>query len=125
MTQLNIDTGNLTLETLPKTFQMVTLEILRELRELKEDIRHIKANKPEEDRWMDIRDLQAYHPDRPSKSTIYLWVKNGKLPVHRNSKKLRFLKSEIDTFLKNGRCKTLAEITDEADQYFVKLKRRK
>lgn len=123
MAQTN--TNCISLETLPKAFQMVTFEILRELRELKENIQYLNANKAEEDRWMDIRELQSYHPDKPSKSTIYLWVKNEKLPAHRDSKKLRFLKSEIDSFLKNGRRKTFAEITDEVNQYLVKPKRRK
>jgi excisionase family DNA binding protein len=76
----------------------------------------------EPDRWLNLQELCQYHPDRPSKATIYGWVNAGSIPVHKGGKKLRFLKSEIDTFLKQGRRKTLLEIEAEAKQYIVKRK---
>jgi len=69
------------------------------------------------DRWLDLNELCIYHPDKPSKPTVYGWVHSGLIPVHKGGKKLRFLKSEIDSFLKQGRKKTLAETASEADQY--------
>jgi excisionase family DNA binding protein len=69
------------------------------------------------DRWFDLNELCIYHPDKPSKPTVYGWVNAGTIPVHKSGKKLRFLKSEIDAYLKQGRKKTLAEIASEADQY--------
>lgn len=71
----------------------------------------------ETDRWFDLNELCIYHPDKPSKPTVYGWVNAGLIPVHKGSKKLRFLKSEIDVWLKNGRKKTLAETANEAEQY--------
>jgi excisionase family DNA binding protein len=72
----------------------------------------LKALKNEQladlDRWFDVNDLCQYHPDKPTKPTVYGWVYAGTIPVHKGGKKLRFLKSEIDNWLKQGRKKTLA-----------------
>lgn len=76
----------------------------------------------EADRWLDINELCIYHPDKPSKATVYGWVQAGIIPVHKGGKKLRFLKSEIDEFLKQGRKKTIAELAGEADQYLSSKK---
>ena len=40
------------------------------------------------------------------------------IPVHKGGKKLRFLKSEIDIWLKQGKKKTFEEIDNETEQYF-------
>jgi excisionase family DNA binding protein len=74
------------------------------------------------DRWFDLKELCIYHPDKPSKPTVYGWVNSGIIPVHKGGKKLRFLKSEIDIWLKQGRRKTLAETASEAEQ-FCKIKK--
>ena len=71
----------------------------------------------ETDRWFDLNELCVYHPDKPSKPTVYGWVNASTIPVHKGSKKLRFLKSEIDNWLRQGRKKTLAETASEAEQY--------
>lgn len=72
------------------------------------------------DRWFDLTELCQYHPDKPTKSTVYGWVNAGTIPVHKGGKKLRFLKSEIDNWLKQGRKKTLAETAAEAENYLKK-----
>jgi excisionase family DNA binding protein len=69
------------------------------------------------DRWFDLTELCQYHPDKPTKATVYGWVNSGLIPVHKGGKKLRFLKSEIDEWLKQGRRKTVAEVAKEADYY--------
>lgn len=69
------------------------------------------------DCWFDLNELCKYHPDKPSKATVYGWVNANTIPVHKGGKKLRFLKSEIDNWLKQGRKKTNAEIASEADNY--------
>jgi len=78
----------------------------------------------ETDRWFDLNELCQYHPDKPSKPTVYGWVHSGLIPVHKGGKKLRFLKSEIDNWLKQGRRKTLAETASEADTYLLNSKKR-
>lgn len=83
-----------------------------------------QAEQPtESDRWFDVPEIQNYHPDRPSRATVYSWVHNGLIPCHKGAKKLRFLKSEIDNWLMEGSKKTLAETASEADQYLIKKKR--
>jgi excisionase family DNA binding protein len=77
----------------------------------------------EPDRWFDLNELCIYHPDKPSKPTVYGWVNAGIIPVHKGGKKLRFLKSEIDSWLMQGRKKTLAETASEAVQYLAKKTR--
>ena len=71
----------------------------------------------ETDRWFDLKELCIYHPDKPSKATVYGWVNASVIPVHKGGKKLRFLKSEIDNWLRQGRKKTQAEIANDAEQY--------
>lgn len=74
------------------------------------------------DRWLDLNEFCNYHPDKPSKATAYSWVSAGIAPVHKSGKKLRFLKSEIDLWLKEGRKKTSKEIEQEAE-IFIKKRR--
>lgn len=71
---------------------------------------------PPEDRWLNINDLCEYHPDHPAKNTIYDWVKNRIIPYHKHGKKLSFLQSEIDEWLRRGRRKTIRELDAQAEQ---------
>lgn len=77
---------------------------------------------PETDQWLNLNDLCKYHPDHPAKPTVYAWIGQRSIPYHKKGKKLMFLKSEIDSWLKEGRRKTAAEIQAEAEQ-FVNNKR--
>ena len=110
-------TEGLTLETLPKAFTHLTNEVSEIKRLLLE-----KSNEQptETDRWFDLNELCIYHPDKPSKPTVYGWVNAGTIPVHKGGKKLRFLKSEIDAWLMKGRKKTLAETAADAENYLKK-----
>ncbi len=114
-------TEGLTLETLPKAFTQLTNEVSEIKRLLLE-----KSNEQptETDRWFDLNELCLYHPDKPTKPTVYGWVNAGKIPVHKGGKKLRFLKSEIDAWLKQGRKKTFAETASEAENYISSKKRK-
>ena len=105
---------NLTLETLPKAFTLLTNEV-NEIKRLL--LEKSNGQSTESDRWFDLNELCEYHPDKPTKSTVYGWVSTKKIPVHKGGKKLRFLKSEIDNWLMEGKKKTLVEITTEANQY--------
>jgi excisionase family DNA binding protein len=71
----------------------------------------------ESDQWLNLNDLCKYHPDHPAKPTVYAWIGQRSIPYHKKGKKLMFLKSEIDNWLKEGRRKTAAEIQAEAEQY--------
>jgi excisionase family DNA binding protein len=104
---------NLTLETLPQAFTHLTNEVS----EIKKLLLQKSEQQTETDCWFDLNELCKYHPDKPSKATVYGWVNANTIPVHKGGKKLRFLKSEIDNWLKQGRKKTNAEIASEADNY--------
>ena len=90
-----------------------------------ERLLHLQGNTspPETDRWFDLNELCEYLPDKPAKATVYGYVHAGTIPCHKGQKKLRFLKSEIDTWLKSGRRKTVAELAAEADAYLQTKKR--
>ena len=74
-------------------------------------------SQPETERWLNLSELCEYLPDKPVKPTVYGWVHSRTIPCHRKGKKLYFLKSEIDVWLKSGRKKTYAEIAAESQDY--------
>ena len=107
-------TTELTLETLPKAFTKLSNEVS----EIKRLLLEKSNNEPTETKyWFDLIEICSYHPDKPSKQTVYGWVNAGKIPVHKGGKKLRFLKSEIDYWLRQGRKRTLTELASEAELY--------
>ena len=78
----------------------------------------------ETERWFDLTELCDYLPDKPAKATVYGWVNRNEIPYHKRAKKLYFLKSEIDAWLKAGKRKTTGEIQAEADSFLqTKIKR--
>ena len=116
---MDILVEGLTLETLPKAFTHLTNEV-SEIKRLLLEKSNVQPT--ETDRWFDLNELCNYHPDKPSKPTVYGWVNAGTIPVHKGGKKLRFLKSEIDNWLRQGSKKTLAETASEAERYLSKKK---
>lgn len=103
----------LTFERMPEAAST----LLKEMREVKGLILNGQAAKPEEDIWLDIEQLCAYHPDRPAKKTVYDWVTQRRVPFHKDGKKLRFLKSEIDNWLRGSYHQTDEELYDEGLRY--------
>lgn len=80
--------------------------------------KHSSTNPQQEpDRWFNLTELCNYLPDKPAKATVYEWVSNGEIPHYKGEKRLRFLKSEIDQWIKTGKRKTQAELAAEADTY--------
>jgi excisionase family DNA binding protein len=83
----------ITPEELEALIEKSVKKVLAELKELKQE--------EAPDRWMNIDELCEYMPDQPSKATVYGWVNQNKIPVHKGGKKLRFLKSEIDNWMQS------------------------
>jgi excisionase family DNA binding protein len=107
----------ITLETLPKAF----MHLIDEVKELKTLlIQKNQEPQPNNEQWFDLLELCNYHPDKPKPATVYGWVFAGKIPVNKGGKKLRFLKSEIDEWLKQGRKNTITESSLKADQFLQK-----
>jgi predicted DNA-binding transcriptional regulator AlpA len=69
---------------------------------------------PDPDRWMNLHELIQYLPDHPKPQTVYSWCSSKMIPYNKGSKHLRFLKSEIDQWLKSGRRRTYAEMQLES-----------
>lgn len=85
----------------------------------------ISLTHPQEaERWLNLQELCDYLPDKPAKPTVYAWVNQGIIPYHKGGKKLRFLKSEIDAWLKNSKQLTKAEAASEIDQFLKTTKRK-
>ncbi len=78
-------TEKIPFEQLPQT----VLELKQEISGLKTLITGLIHNTAEDntDQWMNIDQLRSYHPDRPARSTIYDWVYQNRIPVHKDGKK--------------------------------------
>jgi excisionase family DNA binding protein len=81
-------------------------------------LKNFVGHQADPDTWFNIEQLCQYHPDKPAKPTVYAYVQNRTIPFHKKGKKLFFLKSEIDAWLKTGRRTTTTEISSVADMYF-------
>ena len=104
----------ITFETMPKAMAyLITKVEALEKALLEKD----NASAAPMDRWLNIDELKAYLPDHPAKATIYGWVSKREIPYHKGGKKLRFLQSDIDKWLSNGKRKSENELRDEADKY--------
>ncbi len=101
--------SDIILTTQSELADMILVQVRKALTE------HQPASIPaaEPDRWMNIAELCEYLPDHPVRATVYQWVRLSMIPVNKGSKQLRFLKSEIDTWIKSGRRKTFAELRAE------------
>lgn len=74
-------------------------------------------------KWFDLKELCNYLPDKPSKLTVYGWVSSHSIPFHKGTKKLRFLKSEIDNWLSNGKMENNNSGSKINPEHFLKVKR--
>lgn len=70
-----------------------------------------------QDKWMNTKELREYLPDHPAECTVYAWVAARAIPYHKTGKKLQFLQSEIDAWIKRSRRKTDEEMQEEAINY--------
>jgi len=112
----------LTLEKLPQAISLLTEEV-SEIKSLL--LQQANAKPTETDGWFNLDELCEYLPDRPSKQTVYDWVHDRNIPVHKGPKKLRFLKSEVDKWLHEGRKKTQVELAKEANSYLLSIDAKK
>ncbi len=111
--------------------QVITLSVddLQRLFERQGD-RIIEAlagkNEPEKkDQWFNLTEFCAYHPDKPKPPTVYGWISMNKndVPYHKDGKKLRFLKSEVDAWLLKGKSKNQFEINRLVDNAITSHKK--
>ena len=107
---------------------MITFnEMPQAISTLKDDVQQIKdfilnSNKQTElKQWFNIEQLCEYLPQQPVKSTIYGLVHAGKIPNHKQGKKLIFKKSEIDQWIESHKRKNPSEleIENKVDTFLV------
>lgn len=112
----------LTFEQLPKAVTQLqkTLNNVERLL-LEKSNEHLQQ---EPDRWFDLNELVEYDPEKRTKPTWYGYVHRMEIPFHKRGKKLTFLKSEIDNWLKQGRRKTASEIDAEAEMFLSDNKKK-
>lgn len=95
-------------EQLPQAVAELSTQLF-EIRSLLQTMATATPSQPASDQWLNVQELSEYLPDRPAVATIYDHTANDKIPFHKKSKRLYFLKSEIDEWLRTGRKKTKAE----------------
>lgn len=108
-----LSTEKIPFEQLPDAVAELTREVVS-LKELITGKFAATTTTIAEDRWMSLDELCEYLPDKPSKATVYGWVNVRKIPYHKRTKKLAFLKSEIDKWMQDARRKTAEELREES-----------
>ncbi len=101
---------NLTFEQLPQAVS----QLIDEVKEVKDLLRNTNNADEPTDRWFNLQELCDYLPDHPARQTVYGWISRRAIPYHKKGKKLQFLLSEINAWLKTDKRKTNAEIFAEA-----------
>ncbi|WP_319503745.1 helix-turn-helix domain-containing protein [Bacteroides graminisolvens] len=109
----------ITLETMPKAmaYLITKVEALEKAIAQKDKVHNIHV-----DHWFNIDELADYLPDRPARATVYGWVSRKEIPYHKGGKRLRFLQSEIDTWLSSGKRTSKKELEAKAESYCVAKK---
>lgn len=118
-----MDENPITFETLPQAMSY----LIERVKYLETLITKKLQQEPSEvqDRWLNTKELREYLSDHPAESTVYGWVAARAIPYHKTGKKLQFLKSEIDAWIKGTRQKTEAELQEEAINYVNERRIRK
>lgn len=116
----NMTEKNITFEDLPKAMTWM-MDKLNELTS-KVDSINTQTVQPQTDQWMNLKELCEYLPNHPAEQTVYGWTSCHQIPFHKRGKRIMFLKSEIDTWLHDGKIKSQKELEAEA-ALFLKSKR--
>ena len=111
---------NTTFEDLPKAMTWM-MDKLNELTSKVDSINN-QTVQPQTDQWMNLKELCEYLPNHPAEQTVYGWTSCHQIPFHKRGKRIMFLKSEIDTWLHDGKIKSQKELEAEAT-LFLKSKR--
>jgi excisionase family DNA binding protein len=110
----------LTFEQIPQAVGM----LIDEVKALRSTLMEKQSPLIVEDRWFNLDELRKYLPDHPAKNTVYCWVSSNQIPFYKNRKSLLFRKSEIDSWIEEGKRKSKSELKDEAARYQNKAGRK-
>ena len=110
----------LTFDQLPQAVTRLTKEVSA-LKSLLINRQELPAK--QEEKWLDLNELIEYDPEKRTKPTWYSKISKGEVPYHKQGKKVYFLKSEIDNWLKAGKKKSNSEIEAEAEAFLSNNKK--
>ena len=99
----------ITFEHLPRILSLLQ----KDVKEIKNFIVRNSKQSTDDDEWMDVKALQAYHPNRPAARTIYDWIHYKRVPYYKDGKRIRFKRSEIDEWLLTGYHRTHGEVFED------------
>jgi len=90
---------NITFDSLP----IAVAELLEKVSNIEKQISegNLTNNAKNQDTWFAIEQLCNYLPGNPAKATIYAKVHRREIPHQKSGKRLSFLKSDIDSWLKS------------------------
>lgn len=88
----------ITFDTLPKA----VCELNRKM-DLILSQSYLNHENPEHDKLLTIEQFLDYLPEHPARQTVYGWINQRCVPYEKHGKRLYFRKSEIDSWLDNGR----------------------
>lgn len=114
-------TTTLSFDAVPSVLADIVQKL--EVMEQKLDALHLLSEKETGDTWLSLKDLCNYLPNHPSEQTVYSWTSTRFIPYHKQDKRITFLKSEIDEWLRNGKRKSAADLAHDA-QEFVSSKKK-
>lgn len=89
---------NVTFDTMPKALMELSSKIDRLI-----SLQTNASQEHETDRLLTIEELIQFLPENPARQTIYGWVNDRLIPYEKHGKRLYFRKSNIETWLSNGR----------------------
>lgn len=79
------------------------------------------TQKTETDQLLTIKQASAFL--NLSKNTLYGYVQRATIPVSKKGKRLYFSKRELTDWIKEGRKKTIKELSQEADHFLTQTKK--
>lgn len=110
---MNNNREKITFDSMPS----LLAAIAEKLDKIETKVNHlIQPNNEDDDKWMNVKQLSEYLPTHPAEQTIYRWTSNKYIPFYKKGKSITFLKSEIDSWLKDDYQKTHQEIIREANE---------
>lgn len=98
-------------------------DLTKEVGELKSLLTQKQKTDDQTDQWLDLNELIEYDPEKRTKQTWYSKLHKNEVPHYKRDKKVYFLKSEIDEWLKEGKRKSNAELEQEAEMYLSNNKK--
>lgn len=100
--------SNITFEDLPKALSWVIDKLIQ--LDLKIDNLTSTSQLPPAEQWMNLKELCEYLPSHPAEQTVYGWTSCHLIPFHKKGKRIMFLKSEINLWLRESKMKSSYEL---------------